>query len=153
MTVIAILLLAVVIALIVAAVTGSSDSVTIDAFNVSIDTTVAEVFLAGLLTGLLALAALVLLRAGMRRARQRRHEVRDLRRRAEAAPAVAERPADSDAATTSGTRDEPATHDAADASTTSADAADAAPDRPVTDQREPAPSGDGTDSTPEPHRS
>jgi hypothetical protein len=105
------------------------------------------------LTGLLALAALVLLRAGMRRARQRRHEVRDLRRRAEAAPAVAERPAESDAATTSSTRDEPATHDTADASTTSADAADAAPDRPATDRRETASSGDGTDSTPEPHRS
>jgi uncharacterized membrane protein YciS (DUF1049 family) len=152
MTVIAVLLLAVVVVLIVVAVTGSNDSVTVDAFNVSIDTTVAEVFLAGVLTGLLALAALVLLRAGMRRGRQRRQEVRELRRRADAAPAVA---------TTSGTREEPATHDvvdthdAADTATTSADAADAGTDRPATatDRREATPPGDGTDTTTEPHRS
>jgi hypothetical protein len=86
----------------------------------------------------------------MRRARQRRQEVRELRRRADAAP---------DAATTSGTREEPATHDvtdthdAADTSTTSADAA--ATDRPATttDRRETTPPGDGTDPTTEPHRS
>jgi uncharacterized membrane protein YciS (DUF1049 family) len=157
MTVIAVLLLAVVVVLIVVAVTGSNDSVTVDAFNVSIDTTVAEVFLAGVLTGLLALAALVLLRAGMRRGRQRRQEVRELRRRADTAPAGAETPAASDAATTSA--------DAADAGTnrpaTATDRREATPPgdgtdtttEPSTDRREATPPGDGTDTTTEPHRS
>ncbi|MGH8825885.1 MAG: hypothetical protein ACRDVN_15620 [Jiangellaceae bacterium] len=153
MTVIAILLLALVIVLIVAAVTGSSDTVTVDAFNVSVDTNVAEVFLAGVLTGLLAVAALVLLRVGMRRARLRRQEVRELRRRADAAPAA------SDTAT-SGTREAPDApeaadaHETADTSATSAEAGDAATGRPAsaTDQRETSPPGDATDPTTEPHR-
>jgi hypothetical protein len=97
----------------------------------------------------------------MRRARQRRQEMRELRRRAEAAPTVAETPAASDATTTSGRREapdtdeEPATHDVADTSTTSADAADAATDRPDTasGRHETYPPGDTTDPTAEPHRS
>jgi hypothetical protein len=86
MIVIALLLLVAVIALIVAAVVGESADVTVEFFDVSISTTTSEVFLAGVLTGAVALLALALLRVSMRRARLRREEVRELRRRARAAP-------------------------------------------------------------------
>jgi uncharacterized protein HemY len=86
MIVIALLLLAAAIALIVAAILGQSADVTVDFFDVSIATDTATVFLAGVLTGVIALFALVLLRVSLRRSRQRREEVRELRRRARAAP-------------------------------------------------------------------
>ena len=88
MIVIALLLLVAVIALIVAALVGESADVTVGFFDVSIATTTSEVFLAGVLTGVIALLALALLRVSMRRARLRREEVRELRRRAQAAPSV-----------------------------------------------------------------
>ncbi|MGH9251630.1 MAG: hypothetical protein ACRD0W_19225 [Acidimicrobiales bacterium] len=151
MIVIALLLLAVVVVLIVAAVTGRGDLVTIDALNVSIETYVTEVFLAGVLTGLLALAGLVLLRVGLRRSRQRRQEVRELRRQAQATPAAAETPATSDAAAVS---DTDAPTDARTASEAPARADDDVPDRPVTTtDRETFPPSDTTDQTTEPHRS
>ncbi|MGH8775900.1 MAG: hypothetical protein ACRDWI_12255 [Jiangellaceae bacterium] len=87
MTVIALILLAVVIFLVVAAVTEQDNTVTVDAFDISVDTTVAEIFIAGVVSGLLALGALALLRVGLRRSRQRRQEVRDLRRQALTTPA------------------------------------------------------------------
>jgi flagellar biosynthesis/type III secretory pathway M-ring protein FliF/YscJ len=86
MIVIALLLLAVAIALIVAALIGQSAEVTVDFFDVSIATDTAEVFLAGVLTGVIGLLALVLLRTALRRSRQRREEVRELRRRARTVP-------------------------------------------------------------------
>jgi uncharacterized membrane protein (DUF106 family) len=86
MIVIALLLLVAVIALIVAALVGESADVTVGFFDVSIATTTSEVFLAGVLTGVIALLALALLRMSMRRARLRREEVRELRRRAREAP-------------------------------------------------------------------
>ena len=97
MTVIALILLAVVIFMVVAAVTGSADAVTIDVFDVSIDTTVTEVFLAGVVTGLIALAGLVLLRIALRHSRLRRQEMRELRRRAEHARATGDTAAHQDA--------------------------------------------------------
>jgi hypothetical protein len=86
MIVIALLLLAVAIALIVAAVIGQSAEVTVEFFDVSIATNTAEVFVAGVLTGVIGLFALVLLRTSMRRSRERREEIRELRRRARAVP-------------------------------------------------------------------
>jgi hypothetical protein len=86
MILIALLLLAAAIALIVAALLGQSTDVTVDFFDVSIATDTATVFLAGVLTGVIALFAIVLLRVSMRRSRQRREEVRELRRRASAVP-------------------------------------------------------------------
>src|SRR5918994_1808590 len=67
MTVIAIILLALVIFAVVAAVTADAGTVSIEVFDRNIDTTVTEVFLAGVLTGLVALAAIVLLRIAVRR--------------------------------------------------------------------------------------
>jgi uncharacterized membrane protein len=86
MILIALLLLAAAIALVVAALLGQSADVTVDFFDVSIATNTAEVFLAGVLTGVIALFSLVLLRMSLRRSRQRREEVRELRRRARAVP-------------------------------------------------------------------
>jgi uncharacterized protein HemY len=90
MIVIALILLALAIALIVAAVLGQSANVTVDFFDVSIATDTSTVFLAGVLTGMIALLAFVLLRVALRRSRQRRAEVRELRRRAQTAPAATE---------------------------------------------------------------
>ncbi len=87
MTVIALVLLALVIFAVVAAVTADAGTVSIDIFDRNIDTTVTEIFLAGVLTGLVALAAIVLLRVAMRRSWLRRKEVRELRQRAQRAPA------------------------------------------------------------------
>ena len=86
MILIALLLLALAVALIVAAILGRSADVTVEFFDVSIATNSAEVFLAGVLTGVIGLLALVLLRVSMRRSRERREEIRELRRRARAAP-------------------------------------------------------------------
>jgi uncharacterized membrane protein YcjF (UPF0283 family) len=86
MILIALLLLAAAVALIVAALIGQSTDVTVDFFDVSIATDTATVFLAGVATGVIALFALVLLRTSVRRSRQRREEVRELRRRARAVP-------------------------------------------------------------------
>lgn len=88
MILIALLLLAAAIALIVAALLGQSADVTVEFYDVTIETDSATVFLAGVVTGVVALFAFVLLRMAMRRSRQRREEVRELRRRAKAAPAV-----------------------------------------------------------------
>jgi hypothetical protein len=87
MTVIALVLLALAIVAVVGAVTADADAVNVDIFGRSIDTTVTEVFLAGVLTGLVALASIVLLRIAARRSWQRRQEVRELRQRAQRAPA------------------------------------------------------------------
>lgn len=86
MILIALLLLAAAVALIVAALIGQSTDVTVDFFDVSIATDTATVFLAGVATGVIALLALVLLRVSVRRSRQRRGEMRELRRRARAVP-------------------------------------------------------------------
>ena len=88
MILIALLLLAAAIALIVAALIGQSADVTVEFFDVSIATDTATVFIAGVVTGVVALFAFVLLRMSLRRSRPRREEVRELRRRAQAAPPV-----------------------------------------------------------------
>jgi type VI protein secretion system component VasK len=87
MTVIALILLALVIFAVVAAVTADAGTVSIEVFDRNIDTTVTEVFLAGVLTGLVALAAIVLLRIAARRSWLRRKEVRELRQQAQRTPA------------------------------------------------------------------
>jgi type VI protein secretion system component VasK len=87
MTVIALILLALVIFAVVAAVTADAGTVSIEVFDRNIDTTVTEVFLAGVLTGLVALAAIVLLRIAARRSWLRRKEVRELRQQAQQTPA------------------------------------------------------------------
>lgn len=87
MTVIALILLALVIFAVVAAVTADAGTVSIEVLDRNIDTTVTEVFLAGVLTGLVALAAIVLLRIAARRSWLRRKEVRELRQRAQQTPA------------------------------------------------------------------
>jgi uncharacterized integral membrane protein len=87
MIVIALIFLALVIVAVVAAVTADAEAVSVDIFGTNLDTTVIEIFLAGVLTGLLALASIVILRIAMRRSWQRRQEVRELRRQAQRTPA------------------------------------------------------------------
>ena len=87
MTVIALILLALVIFAVVAAVSADAEAVSVDIFGTNLDTTVIEIFLAGVLTGLLALASIVILRIAMRRSWLRRKEVRELRRQAQRTPA------------------------------------------------------------------
>lgn len=77
----AIVLFIVVIVLVVAVVLEGGDPVTLQVFDFSLDTTVVGVFLAGVLTGLVALAAFALLMIGVRRSQARRKEIEYLRQK------------------------------------------------------------------------
>lgn len=77
----AIFLLVVAIALIVAAVLEGGDTVALQVFGVDLDTTVVGVFLAGVLTGLIALAGFAALMIGIRQAQARRKEIEYLRQK------------------------------------------------------------------------
>jgi hypothetical protein len=85
MLALAIVLLAVVVLLVVAAFVGSSEEIVIDFLNVTITTSVGGVFVGGVVAGLVALASLVALRRSLRGRWKRSKEVRELRRKAEAA--------------------------------------------------------------------
>lgn len=80
MLALAIVVLALVIFLVVVSFVGSSQEVVIDFANVTITASVGEVFVAGVVAGLVALASLVALRISVRGLWNRRKEVRELRR-------------------------------------------------------------------------
>src|SRR5690606_31009883 len=67
--------------LIVVVVMEGGGSVAVEAFGVSVDTTVWAVFIAGVVTGLLALAGVVALLAEVRRMQARRREIEYLRQK------------------------------------------------------------------------
>jgi len=91
MLALALLLLFIVAVLVVVSFVGSSDEVVIEFLNVTVTTSVGEVFVTGFVAGLVTLAALVAIWTSVRRIRKRREEVRELRRRAErTAPATAD---------------------------------------------------------------
>jgi hypothetical protein len=81
-----------------AVVTSNTDSLSVDLWGVSVtNVTLGVVFVAGMITTVLAVVGLGLLMGGMRRSRRLRHERRSLRReneqlaqRVDAAPAVEE---------------------------------------------------------------
>ncbi|PSL00410.1 hypothetical protein CLV30_11670 [Haloactinopolyspora alba] len=81
MILLALLLLAVTVVVVVAVVLDGSGSVAVDVFGLEFDTTVWGVFVAGVVTGLVALAGLAALAAGVRRIRARREEIVQLRRK------------------------------------------------------------------------
>lgn len=81
MILLALLLIAVAVALVTLAVVEGSASVTVEAFDRSIDTSLSGVFAAGVVTGLIALAGSILFVAGIRRSRARRREIEYLRRK------------------------------------------------------------------------
>ena len=79
--VVALVLLAVAVAFTVAALVAGSESVTFDMFDRTVETTVGIVFLTGVVAGLALLAGIVAVLVGTKRARARRREVRELRRK------------------------------------------------------------------------
>jgi hypothetical protein len=81
MIVIGILILIGVAAVAVAAIARGGMDVSVDVGSFTVKTDAAGMFLAGAATMLCALIALWLLRKGLGRARERRHEVRELRDR------------------------------------------------------------------------
>ena len=102
MIVIAALLVAGAVALAIGAVVAGGDSVAVDAFGLTVDTTLWGVFLAGAVAALALLAALALFSIGTRQVRARRREVKELRRkvaRLEGDDAAAEEPARTDQTT------------------------------------------------------
>jgi uncharacterized integral membrane protein len=81
MLVVALVLFAVAVVLAVAVLMAGAEPVEFDVFNVTVDTTLGIVFVAGLVAGLALLAAVAAMIAGTRRMRTRRREVRSLRRK------------------------------------------------------------------------
>jgi uncharacterized integral membrane protein len=100
MLVVALVLFAVAVVLAVAVLVAGAEPVEFDVFNVTVDTTLGMVFVAGLIAGLALLAAVAALIVGTRRMRTRRREVRSLRRKVAElegdAPAHAAEPAHPD---------------------------------------------------------
>jgi hypothetical protein len=80
MIVIALLLMAAAAALTVGIVVASTEPTQVDAYVATADTTVAGVFLAGLISGMVFLVGLVMFRAAVKRSARRRQERRALRR-------------------------------------------------------------------------
>jgi uncharacterized integral membrane protein len=81
MLVVALLLFAVAVVLTVAVLVAGAEPVEFDVFDVTVDTTIGIVFLAGVIAGLALLAAVAAVIASTRRVRTRRREVRGLRRK------------------------------------------------------------------------
>jgi hypothetical protein len=81
MIALAIILFLVAISLVIAVVLEGGDPVTLQVFDFTLETTVIGVFLAGVLTGLVALAGLAVLMIGIRRAQARRKEIEYLRQK------------------------------------------------------------------------
>jgi hypothetical protein len=80
MLALAIVLLVIVLLLVVVSFAGSSEELVIDFLNVTITTSVGGVFVAGVVSGLIALASALALRRSWRRRQARADEVRELRR-------------------------------------------------------------------------
>ncbi|HEU4540163.1 MAG TPA: hypothetical protein VFR23_03455 [Jiangellaceae bacterium] len=78
---IAVLLLAVAVGLAVVAVVAGGNSVVVDVFDLTVETTPLVVFLAGAVAGLALVAAIALFSIGLKRLRARHREIRDLRRK------------------------------------------------------------------------
>lgn len=95
------LLLAVAVALVFVAIWEGGDALGVEAFGLTADTTISGVFLAGVLTGLIALTGVVALSVGVRRKREHNREFEYLRQR------VAEQDRAEDDAEAEGIRDWP----------------------------------------------
>ncbi len=91
MVILGVLILLVFAGIVIATVARGDDPTLIDLDWFVLRSTVAGVFLAGALTLLLALVGVLVLLAGLRRSRRRRADIKDLRDRAAANAAAAER--------------------------------------------------------------
>jgi uncharacterized integral membrane protein len=96
MLVVALVLFAVAVVLAVAVLVAGAEPVEFDVFNVTVDTTLGIVFLAGVIAGFALLAAIAAMIAGTRRVRTRRREVRSLRRKVAKLEGEAPAPAHAD---------------------------------------------------------
>jgi hypothetical protein len=81
MVVLGLILIVIAAAATVGVVVAGPEDATLQVFDTSVDTNTVAIFLAGLVTGALFLLAFGLLKAGMRRNRVRRQEMRTLRDR------------------------------------------------------------------------
>lgn len=81
----ALILLLLALLLTVAIVTGGGDSITVDLFGSDVSTSVAVLYITGLLVGVATLLALVLLRIGLKKGWRQRKRMKDLQHRAERA--------------------------------------------------------------------
>ncbi|MGH8829023.1 MAG: hypothetical protein ACRDVZ_15785 [Jiangellaceae bacterium] len=86
----ALILVGLAVLLIAAVVSGDGQSLTVELFGVDVETSVAGLFLTGVVTGVVTLLAFGLLRAGLHKGWRQRKRLRELERRARAAEA--ERP-------------------------------------------------------------
>jgi uncharacterized membrane protein len=95
MLALALVLLALIALLVVASFAGSSEEVVIEFLNVTVTSSVGGVFVAGVITGLVALASVAVVKVSWRQIRRRNQEVHELRRRADqaAAPVAPPEPA------------------------------------------------------------
>jgi membrane protein implicated in regulation of membrane protease activity len=82
MVIVALLFIALAVVFAVLVLTGSDPSLTLDLRAFKVDTSLTGVYLSGILTVLVAGIGLWMLRAGLRRSRNRRSEVKQLRRAA-----------------------------------------------------------------------
>jgi uncharacterized membrane protein YgaE (UPF0421/DUF939 family) len=81
MVVLALILIVVAVVATVGVIVAGPETATLQVFDTSFDTNTVAIFLGGVVTGALFFLALGLFKAGMRRSRQRRQEMRALRER------------------------------------------------------------------------
>jgi membrane protein implicated in regulation of membrane protease activity len=92
MVIVALLLIALAVVFAVLVISGSSPSLTLDLRAFKVDTSLIGVYISGILTIVVAAVGLWLLRAGLRRSRRRRSEVKQLRRAARTDPRISADP-------------------------------------------------------------
>lgn len=85
MVAVALIVLLLALLLTIGVVTGAGESVSVDLLGSGVNTSGSGLYFAGLVTGLATLAALWLLRLGLRKGWKQRKRLRDLERRAERA--------------------------------------------------------------------
>jgi hypothetical protein len=96
MVTIALVLLVLIALLAVAVLVGGGESVTLDVLGVEVGATGLGLFVTGMVAGVVATGAVVLLRIGMRKAMRQRHRLHELERRARDADTQAHTARESD---------------------------------------------------------
>lgn len=85
MVAVALIVLLLALLLTIGVLTGAGESLSVDLLGSEVTTSGSGLYIAGLITGLATLAALWLLRVGLRKGWEQRKRIRDLERRAERA--------------------------------------------------------------------
>lgn len=143
---VALIVLLLALLLTIGVVTGASESISVDLLGSEVTTSGSGLYVAGLLTGVAALASLWLLRVGLRKGWRQRKRIRDLERRAEradephGAPADDRLPADQDPTRSDRAGDVPRDEDRRDGDQRDTDRRDG-------DRQEPARAESGTSAS------